>query len=80
MRAAKSLPPGVTLHAIESAVTMGVDRPIIGHLIVEMPDGSMHRITGAEMTEWADQLSDFVQNWRLDEGEPWFTCDRDQHY
>ena len=77
MRPTQPLPPGVTVHAIEQAVTIGEDRPILGHLIVEMPDGSMHRITGAEMTEWANRLSDFVQNWRLDEGEPWFTGDRD---
>jgi hypothetical protein len=71
MRPTRPLPPGVTVHAIESAVTLGQDRPIMGHLIVEMPDGSMHRITGAEMAEWTDPLSEFVQKWRLDEGEPW---------
>jgi len=55
----------VTVHAIESAITMGEDRPIMGHLIVEMQDGSMHRITGAEMTDWTEALSHFVQKWRL---------------
>lgn len=69
MRPTKPLPPGVTVHAIESAVTMGEDRPITGHLVVEMPDGAMHRITGAEMAAWTDALSDFVRNWRLDEDE-----------
>ncbi|RYG18599.1 hypothetical protein EON82_22425 [bacterium] len=75
MRATRPLPPGVTVHAIETAVTMGEDRLIMGHLIVELPDGSMHRITGAEMSAWNDALSHFVQKWRLDEGEPWFASD-----
>ena len=73
MRPTRPLPPGVTVHAIESAVTMGEDRAIMGHLIVEMPDGSIHRITGAEMSEWTAALSDFVQKWRLDAEEPWST-------
>lgn len=75
MRAAKSLPQGVTVHAIEQAVTLGKDRPIVGHLIVEMPDGSLHRITGGEMAEWTEALSAFVQKWRVDEGDPWFASD-----
>jgi len=69
MRPTKPLPPGVTVHAIEQAVTMREDRAIVGHLIVEMPDGSMHRITGAEMSDWTEALSDFVQEWRLDEDD-----------
>jgi phage baseplate assembly protein gpV len=44
---------------------LGEDRQLAGHLIVELPDGSMHRITGAEMTAWNEALSGFVRRWRL---------------
>lgn len=67
MRAIRKLPPGVTIHAIEGATPLGTQRELAGELIVEMPDGSMHRITGAEMTEWNEALSGFIKRWRLAE-------------
>lgn len=65
----RRLPPGVTVYAINEATTLGERRQVVGHLIVELPDGSLHRLTGAEMSAWNEALSGFVKRWRLDENE-----------
>jgi hypothetical protein len=62
--ARRKLPPGVTIHAIERATTLGSPRTIEGQLLVELPDGSLHRLTGPEMAEWNDALAPFVKSWK----------------
>lgn len=59
------LPAGITVHAINMTEYLGTPRELEGQLIVEMPDSSLHKLTGAEMTEWNEALVDFVANWRL---------------
>lgn len=65
----KKLPPGVTVHAVDRSLPLGEERRLAGHLIVELADGSMHRITGAEMTEWNEALSGYVRRWRISDEE-----------
>lgn len=61
------LPPGITIHAIERTQSFGEMRKLEGDLIVELPDRSLHRITGAEVSEWNEALAPFVKHWRLPE-------------
>jgi len=59
------LPRGTIVHAITGAIPLGGHRELTGELIVELPNGALHRITGAEMSEWNEALSPFVKRWRL---------------
>lgn len=63
------LPPGVVVHAITGSIPLGGDRELTGELIVELPDGTLHKITGAEMSEWNAALSGFVKRWRIRDDE-----------
>jgi hypothetical protein len=59
------LPDGITIHAIERTQTFGPKRSLEGELVVELEDGSLHRISGEEMANWSDALGPFVKQWRL---------------
>jgi len=59
------LPAGITIHAIEECQTFGDRKTLRGVLIVEEADGSLHRITGREMSDWNESLSPFLKKWRL---------------
>lgn len=63
------LPPGTIVHAVTGSIPLGGDRELTGELIVELPNGSLHRITGAEMSEWNEALATFVKQWRLPDEE-----------
>lgn len=45
------------------AECFGVPRSL-GSLIVEMPNGSLHKLTGAETSECNEALGDFVTGWK----------------
>ena len=59
--------PDKTVHAIEKVDTFGPGRSLQGYLIVEELDGSLHRITGAELVAFAALNPRFVQTWQCEE-------------
>lgn len=61
------LPKEITIHAIERTQTFGAKKPLEGEVIVELPDGSLHRLTGKEASDWSDAIGPFLRQWRLPE-------------
>jgi len=57
---------GVTVHLIERAEAVGPGRGLEGCMIVEAADGSLHRMTGAELVAFAER-NPWVKRWRLEE-------------
>jgi hypothetical protein len=59
---------GLTVHVIASAEAVGPGRSIAGNLVVEKPDGSMRRITGAELVAFVER-NPWVKRWRIEDDE-----------
>ena len=60
------LPGDITVHAIERAEAVGPGRALAGCLIVETPDGAMRRMTGMELTAFAELNPGFVRTWAIE--------------
>ncbi|THD43750.1 MAG: hypothetical protein E7774_12210 [Bradyrhizobium sp.] len=59
---------GLTVHLIDHAEAVGPRRSLDGALVVETADGTLRRMTGAELAEFAE-LNPWVKRWRIEDEE-----------
>jgi len=54
-----------TLHVVQRADSFGVGKPIEGTILVETSDGTIHRLSGAELSILNEKYPEFLKQWRL---------------